>query len=273
MSRDDELRRRLVTRTPRPAPPGDLRLSVILPAYREPRIGASVAAVRAALEPVLGAGDLEVVVVDDGSTDDTALRARNAEADQVIRLPENRGKGAAVRAGVAAARGRTIAFTDADLAYEPHQLLRLLAEVEDGWDLVVGSRRHPDTETVAAASPLRSLGGRAINAATRLVLRGGHADTQCGIKAFRSDVGRLAFDRCRIDGFAFDVELYVVAERNGLSLAEVPVAVENSTESTVRVVRDAVRLLGDLLRIRRAAAAGAYRIDPARLDDLRMAAE
>ncbi len=86
-----------------------------------------------------------MVVVDDGSTDGTADAALAAGADQVVVLPGNRGKGAAVRAGVAVARGRTIAFTDADLAYSPDQLLAVIGEVEAGWDVAVGSRRHPQT--------------------------------------------------------------------------------------------------------------------------------
>lgn len=258
-----EIRRRLAIRRPRPASPGRRRLSVVLPAYRERRIGGSVEAVRAALEPVVGAGDLEIIVVDDGSHDDTAHRAR--DADRVLSLPENRGKGAAVRAGVAAATGRTILFTDADLAYPPDQIPRVLEAVEAGWDIVVGNRRHLDTDTIEEASRLRSLGGRIVNAATRLVLAGGHEDTQCGIKAMRSDVARLWVERGRIDGFAFDVELYVLAESNDLSLHEVPVSVENSPVSSVRVVRDATRLLGDLVRIRRAAATGAYRLSGAEL--------
>ena len=135
-------------------------------------------------------GGLEVVVVDDGSTDGTARRGPLAGADQVIVLPVNRGKGAAVRAGMLAARGRTLAFTDADLSYSPDHLVDLLEQVESGWDVVVGSRRHDDTTTLVRARRVREIGGRAINLLTRLVLLGKYRDTQCGLKAFRSDVAR-----------------------------------------------------------------------------------
>jgi hypothetical protein len=157
-----------------------------------------------------------------------------------------------------AARGRAVAFTDADLSYAPDQLLGLLARVEDGWDVVVGSRFHEETTTLVRAGTLRQFGGRVINLATRLVLVADHDDTQCGIKAFRSDVARLVFGHSQVDGFAFDVEVLHLAERYGLSVVEVPVVVENSDRSTVRVVRDAVRLLGDLVAIRRRARGGAY---------------
>src|SRR5699024_2520863 len=117
---------------------------------------------------------------------------------------------------------------------------RLLAKVEDGWDVVVGSREHTETTTLVRARRVRELGGRLINLATHAVLLGAHRDTQCGIKAFRSDVARSLFGRSRIDGFAFDVELFHLAERDRLSVREVPVEVENAERSSVRAVRDGV---------------------------------
>lgn len=235
---------------------GGARLSVVLPAYREERIGTSVTRVRDELAHL--DGGVEVVVVDDGSGDGTAEAARAAGADVVVELAVNQGKGGAVRAGVAAASGRTIAFTDADLSYGPAQLERLLVEVEAGCDVVVGNRHHADTRTIVRASTLRALGGRAINGATRLVLDERRADTQCGIKAFRAEVAKVLFEHLTIRGFAFDVEALFLAERAGLSVREVPVEVENSERSTVNVARDAARLLADLWTIRRTARAGGY---------------
>ena len=238
-------------------------MSVVIPAYTEAeRIGDTVAEVRAALADVDAAEQFEVVVVDDGSADDTAERARAAKADQVLVLPENRGKGAAVRAGVLAARGRTIAFTDADLSYPPHQLVRLLTEIEAGFDVVVGSRKHIEATTLVRGRRLRVLSGRIFNLLTLAVLLGQYRDTQCGIKAFRSDVARTLFSRARIDGFAFDVEVFHLIERDRLSLKEVPVALANSETSTVRVVRDAVRVVRDVFRIRRWARQGRYAMGP-----------
>jgi dolichyl-phosphate beta-glucosyltransferase len=241
---------------------------VVVPAYEEEaRIGDTIRRIRAELGPLVD-HDLELVVVDDGSADATSAAAREAGADQVLTQPANRGKGAAVRAGVLAATGRTIAFTDADLAYAPAQLARLLERVEEGWDVVVGSRHHRDTTTVVRARWLREVGGRVINACTRVVLVGRHQDTQCGLKAFRSDIAHVLFRRGRVDGFAFDVELYLLTERYGFSLAEVPVEVENSDRSTVNVARDATRMLVDLVQIRRSATAGTYDLAPGELDHL-----
>jgi len=212
--------------------------------------------VRAALAHTTGG--VELIVVDDGSSDGTADAARAAGADVVISHPANRGKGAAVRTGVLAATGQTVAFTDADLSYAPEQLAGLLEIVESGVDVVVGSRRHELTRTLVRAGRLRELGGRVINGLTQLVLLGNYRDTQCGLKAFTAEAAKVIFERSRIDGFAFDVEVFVIAERNGLSLAEVPVTVMNTTRSTVNVVRDAARLVRDLFRIRQWSRSGVY---------------
>jgi dolichyl-phosphate beta-glucosyltransferase len=250
----------------RPGPPGRVRLSVVVPAYREPRIGDTVRRLHQALQVVALDGGLEIVVVDDGSGDDTAQRALDAGADRVIRQPANRGKGAAVQAGMLAASGRTIAFTDADLSYSPDQLLGLLDEVEAGWDAVVGSRHHGATRTVAESGILRRLGHQVIHRCTTVVLADDHADTQCGLKAFRADVARAIFSRSRVDGFAFDVEVFHLIERFGFSVLEVPVRVENSSTSTVRVGRDAIGLLYDLVRIHRWSRIGSYDLTSARAD-------
>jgi len=202
------------------------------------------------------------VVVDDGSNDGTAVAARRAEADQVLVLPVNQGKGGAVRAGMLAARGRTLAFTDADLSYSPDHLIELLEQVESGWDVVVGSRRHDDTTTLVRARRVREIGGRAINLLTRVVLLGKYRDTQCGLKAFRSDVAQVIFGHSRIDGFAFDVEVFHLLELYQLSLAEVPVRVVNSSRSTVHVVPDALRTVRDVFRVRRWSIRGRYDLDP-----------
>lgn len=243
----------------RPLSGGVQRLSVVVPAYcEEDRIATTVQSIRSTLVELDRTGDLEIVVVDDGSPDGTAARAEAAGADVVVRSTPNRGKGAAVRQGVLAANGRTVAFTDADLSYAPEQLLRILDGVEAGWDVVVGSRQHVETRTVVRAGRLREVGGRVINLFTGYVLLGRYRDTQCGLKGMRSDVGRLIFSRCQVDGFAFDVELFHLVERYQLSLLEIPVEVENSTRSTVNVVRDAALLVRDLLRIRRWGRLGRY---------------
>ncbi|MBK5223739.1 MAG: glycosyltransferase [Acidimicrobiia bacterium] len=241
---------------------------MVVPAFDEAGvIGGTVRRLRTELAKF--ESDLEIVVVDDGSTDRTAAEAREAGADLVLELGSNRGKGAAVRAGMLAASGRTVAFTDADLAYAPDQVAMLADLVEEGWDVVVGSRHTDGAVTEVATSRIRQIGGWGVNRLVRLVV-GDHSDTQCGVKAFRSDVARLIFTDGRVDGFGFDVEIFAIAERHGLSLLAAPVRVVNSTRSTVRVVHDGLALAADLVRIgwhlRRGGytAAGADGLPPAR---------
>lgn len=251
-----EARQRVERR--RPAD-GSVRFSVVIPAYREPdRIGATVASVRDELADVVVDGGLEIIVVDDGSGDGTGDAALAAGADQVVTLPENRGKGGAVRAGMISSRGRAVAFTDADLAYHPSHLRSLLHEIEDGWDVVIGNRRHPRSGGDAATG-LRAVGSRIVNRLATSVLLAAPLDTQCGLKGFRGDLARELFARTRIDGFAFDIEVLHLVERAERSLQQIPVqVVDPGGGSTVRVLLDVARLVRDLFRVRYWSTTGAY---------------
>jgi len=235
-------------------------VSVIFPAYEAAAVvGDSIAA---AVDAVTAAGiardDVEIVVADDGSKDGTADAAEEAGADVVLRLSPNKGKGAAVREGMLAASGRARIFTDVDLAYPPHQLPPLLERLEEGWEVVVGSRRHPATREVNAAPALREVGSLLFNLITHFALLGRYRDTQCGLKGFSAPAAVEIFSLTAIDGFAFDVEVLHLAERRKLSLLEVPVVLDHVEASTVRMVPQAVRMLRDVLAIRRKSATGVY---------------
>ena len=236
------------------------RISLIIPAFEEAdRIAGTLSTVNSELRSSLQkSDDIEVIVVDDGSNDATSEIARQAGADVVIRLEENKGKGAAIRAGVQEANGSVVAFTDADLAYNPRQVVKLVTLVESGYDMVVGSRQHIETKNLVRAGRFREVGGRLINIATSGILLGHYRDTQCGLKAFKSQVAKSLFDAGTLDGFSFDVELFHLAERWDLSLKEIPVEVENSQRSSVSAFRDGVFLLLDLIRIRQIARRGVY---------------
>lgn len=233
------------------------RLSVVVPAYNEAaRISRTVTALRSELGD-LADGGLELLVVDDGSGDLTATNAEEAGAT-VLRLGVNAGKGAAVRAGVLASNGRTVVYTDADLSYPPDQVRSLLERVEAGAPFVAGSRKHVDTVTLIKGRRLREVSGRVFNLLSRLVVLGRYRDTQCGLKGFSRDAALELFSAGLVDGFAFDVELFLLAERFGVPIVEVPVRVSNAESSSVRMGRDSRRMIEDLARIRRWAADGTY---------------
>ncbi len=223
-------------------------LSVVVPALDEgDRIGAAVSQILAAMDAAGLA--VEVVVVDDGSTDATCDEAAAAGA-RALRLERNVGKGAAVRAGVLAAVGERIAFLDADLAYPPDQLVALVAALDAGADVVVGSRHHPDSLDQAGTSPTRAVGNRVFSAFARIALGIDQDDPQCGFKAFRREAARVLFRESRVDGFAFDAEVLFLASKLGYRVVEVPVRLVATTGSTVRLGHDALGMAVDLLRVR-----------------------
>ncbi len=228
-------------------------LSIVIPAYNEARrLPATLGrifefvAARADLQPV------EVVVVDDGSRDGTAALAEASAAPagvevHVFRLGENRGKGAAVRAGMAASRGRWVLLTDADLASPIEDIDLLLAS---GAPFAVGSRALR-RELIARRQPLpRDLLGRAYNLWLRVLGLTSLADTQCGFKLVDGRLARRLAGFQRLDGFAFDVELLTRAERDGARVTEVPVRWSHVEESRVRPLRHGLRMVADAWRLR-----------------------
>ncbi len=220
-------------------------LSIVIPAFEE---AARLPPTLARLGAVLPAGT-EVLVIDDGSSDGTAEVARAAGAS-VISLPENRGKGAAVRQGLCAATGDVIAFMDADGSIPPADVLRLVGAVRAGADVAVASRTAPGAAEVGDQSPLRDLASGVFRALVRVAAPTGVSDTQCGAKAFRREAARQLAAAQTLDGFAFDVELLWLARRAGLRVVEVPVRVEHHRASKVGMLRHAAPMLLDLARMR-----------------------
>jgi dolichyl-phosphate beta-glucosyltransferase len=227
---------------------GNASLSVVLPAYQQAESIAS--AVRRVREACADHVDLEVIVVDDGSSDGTEAAAREAGADLVIRHPLNRGKGAAVRSGLLAASGEVRAFTDADLAYAPAQLLTLTAAIKGGADVAVGSRRLCSSATLQQTGRLRRLTSWIFAGFVQRALGISYSDSQCGIKAFSGEVVPPLFGSAKVDRFAFDVEILARADRLGLKVVEVPVTVDYGSPSTLSILRDAPHMAIDLLMVR-----------------------
>lgn len=229
-------------------------LSIVIPAYNEERrIGPTLTRVIEYLDR--RRAEYEVIVVDDGSRDATCELVREfAAARPRVRLlaqSANAGKGAAVRAGVLASRGRDVLFTDADLSTPIEELERLEAQLRGGADVAIGSRAAPGD--VERRQPLlRRIQGRGFHLVVRaLGFRAVAAirDTQCGFKLFRGSVARALFGELTLTGFAFDVELLELAH-DRFRIAEVPVAWTHADGSKVRPGIDALKMVRDLARIR-----------------------
>jgi len=228
-------------------------ISAVVPAYNEEdSLEAGVRLLLPQLEAI-APGSCEVIVVDDGSTDATAAILGRIAADprvRGVRLARNRGKGAALRAGVAASRGELVLICDADMATPPEQLLDLVAALRAGADVVIGSRRLPGSEILRAQPPLRVALGIVHTRLANLLFRTSVTDFTCGFKLFRGGVARRLFAQCRSDRWAYDVEVIAAALREGLRLKEVPVRWRDGRRTKVRIPHAVVSTLAELLRAR-----------------------
>ena len=238
-------------------------LSIVIPAYNESRrLGPYLDHVCAYFDR---RGDLyEVLVVDDGSTDDTADVVIQSSARKpivrLIRLPENVGKGAAIRAGMHTARGAHCLFADADGATPIEEVSRLEAALRSGAHMAIGSRRLAcrDARFRVRATLHRTVIGNAFNVLTRLMGIRDIRDTQCGFKLFTRAVARDLFSVSCVNGYGFDLELLFVAQLRGYRIAEVPINWFDQPGTKVRLLRDGMSTVGELMVIRRNMALGRY---------------
>lgn len=232
-----------------------MKLSVVVPAYNEAeRLPPSLAEIFRYLEQ--HHPDFEVVVVDDGSSDDMVAAVRRQFGDRpqlnLLSYMPNRGKGYAVRYGLQHARGDLILFSDADLSTPIEEVEKMLPPIAQGYDIVIGSRAHQLADIRKRQPLYRELGGKFFNLVVRLMVLPDLHDTQCGFKLFRRSVIQPLFDHLHNDGFAFDVEILAMARARGAKILEVPVIWTNSPMTRVRLSA-AGRAYVDLLDIRRRA--------------------
>lgn len=240
--------------------------SIIIPAYNES------ARIRPTLDEILRYTaeqnwDTEILVVDDGSRDDTAAVIREYAAKhprvQLIQNPGNRGKGFSVRNGMLHAQGEICLFTDADLSSPIAEAQNLFDAIESGADVAFGSR-WLRAELQTERQPLyRQLLGRIFNLTLRLFLGLRYADTQCGFKAFRRDAAQRIFPLQKIERWGFDPELLFLARRMEFTVVEVPVQWAHSEGTRLHPFRDGMRMFVDVLHIRWNAWAGLYSVPPA----------
>jgi dolichyl-phosphate beta-glucosyltransferase len=237
-------------------------LSVVIPAYNEEL---RLAPTLERIHRFLAAGPLtwEIVVVDDGSKDGTVALAERMTASipnlRVVVQPQNRGKGAAVRAGMLAARGRVRVMCDADCSMPPEEMPKLLARIATGEvEIAIGSR-YCEGAAVAKKQPLyRRLWSRLCNRVIQRTLVPGVLDTQCGFKAFTDEAAIDLVRRAKIDGWAFDLEILALARRRAWGIAEVAVSWQDDERSRVNPLKDMWKVIKEAVTIRRNLRRGVY---------------
>lgn len=238
-------------------------LSIIIPAYREEkRIGASLDRIFSFLD---SQGYIsEVLVVDDGSPDDTvrvtAEAATGRSNFRIIQNETNRGKGACVRRGMLEARGRYLLFSDADLSTPIEETTRFLEKMSDGYAVVIASRALRESRIVIFQPWYRQIIGKTFNRIVRILLVRGLCDTQCGFKMFTREAAKTIFPLQKIERFAFDVEILFLARKFGYRIFETPVTWQDSPFTTVKIAGDSFSMFAALLRIRLNSLLGRYKL-------------
>jgi dolichyl-phosphate beta-glucosyltransferase len=228
-------------------------LSIVIPAFNEQkRITGTLENIVRFIE---GCDFLcEMIIVDDGSVDGTKKVIEPFCSKypfiQLICFPENRGKGHAVRAGIEACGGRYILFSDADLSTPISEVLKMLKLLEKGCDIVIGSRALKDSIILVRQPWWRQGMGKIFNFLIRLFILKGIKDTQCGFKCFRSEVAKKLFSMSTLRGFAFDVEILLLASQMNYKIVEVPIVWRNDASSKVHPFFDSWRMMVDLVKLK-----------------------
>jgi len=236
-----------------------MELSVVIPAFNEAkRIGLTLDRIGAFLKSK--GWTYEILVVDDGSTDETValVEERKDPAVQVLKLKQNTGKGFAVKTGLMNARYSFVLFSDADLS-TPIEDIDLMIPFLESYDVVIGSRNLPDSQITQKQPWFRSTLGKTFPALVRFMVLPGIRDSQCGFKLFKRKVVEAVLPYQTINGFGFDVELLYLCTQAGYLIKEVPIRWENADGSKVSPVKDSMRMFRDLFTIRRNNATGVYK--------------
>ncbi len=220
-------------------------VSVVIPAYNEEKtIAGTVSAYREFLSQ--NVDSFEIIVVNDGSTDNTLARLKDLKQVEVISYNKNRGKGYAVKRGVLRAKGDYVFFTDADGSYAPGNILQGISALENGASGVVGERK----ERKEGYSFIRYMASTILSGLTKRILLTSIRDTQCGFKGFDKATARQIFSRTQIFDFGFDFEVICLSEIFKKPISSMKVDFEHRKETRVNIFKDSIRIFQDLLRVR-----------------------
>ncbi len=229
-------------------------MSIVIPAYNEEkRIKGSLSETCAYLNH--SGMNYEIIVVDDGSSDETSQIVGSMVADspkvKLVRYEKNKGKGHALRTGVLVTKGDFVLVMDADLSTPIEELQKLMPYLSNGgFDIAIGSRALDLSDIIKKQPWVRQGMGKMFNKIVKALVIGDFSDTQCGFKLFSGDVARNLFGEAKIDRFAYDVEILARAKRKGYGIKEVPIRWIDSPESRVDPIKDSLQMLVDLVRIR-----------------------
>ena len=244
-------------------------LSIILPAYNEDQhILSSIDQLRNQLPSICmkiegyTLGDrFEIIIVNDGSSDQTGTIVRKYISQcisqfpdfilQLIELPNNEGKGHAVKVGVEVARGEYIVFMDVDLSTPLTELPKLIEAIQKDCAIAIGSRGLPQSQIVIHQPIYREMMGKMFNVLVKLFVIKGIHDTQCGFKAFRSHEAKQIFGLLQTHRFSFDVEILLIAQELKIIVREIPITWHNSFGSKVSPIRDSWEMFYSLLQMKR----------------------
>ncbi len=226
-----------------------MNLSVVIPAYNEEnRLEKTLGKIRDYLS---SAGySFEIIVIDDGSKDKTALIIEKFNNIILLKNEKNYGKGYSVKRGMLKALFDYVLFTDADLSTPIEEVEKLLYHLKNNTDIAIGSRALKESKIVSHQKKVREGAGKLFNVLVRCLLLPGIYDTQCGFKCFKKEVAKDIFSKTKIGGFSFDVEALYIAKKLGYNIKEVPVVWENSLPSRVNILKHPLQMILELVIIK-----------------------
>jgi len=228
-----------------------LFLSIIIPTFQEEKyIGKTISTIESFL--INKSFNYEIIVSDDGSHDNTVKLAQEIATQKEnlkVLQAAHQGKGAAVKKGVLVAQGKYILFTDADLSTPIHEFNKLF-NYTSKYDIIIGSRALSDSEIKVHQPWWREKLGRIFNIIVQSIILKDIKDTQCGFKLFKSNVAHDLFNRIKLTGFSFDVEILYLAQKSGYAIKEVPIIWKNRAETKVSIAKELFKVITDLIKIK-----------------------